>query len=114
VRRAALLLAPLALAGCGGRPPTIAGCLNARGFLVQEQASVIRGSSPRGVSFTLTLYPTARAARRADAQAGAANARLFGDAVVDFAGNPPGSPGGAPGKLSRAALTAIRRCLLRA
>jgi hypothetical protein len=108
-----LLLAMLALAGCDSSRSTVAGCLNAQGFLVQEKANVTRGSSPRGVNFTLTIYRDRSTARRAFAVTGPARAVMIGDAVVDFAGNPPTSPGGTPGTLSRTALRAIRLCLSR-
>jgi len=111
VRRGALLLVLLALAGCGGRRSTVAGCLNAKGFLVEEDANVVRGSSPGGVNFTLTLFPRASTARRALAAERAGSADLIGEAVVDFGGNPPSSPGGVPGKLSRSALATIAHCL---
>ena len=108
-----LALLALVLAGCGSGGSTIAACLNAKGFLVQEKDGVVRGSSPGGVNFTLTLYPRANAARRAFAAARAGSAALVGEAVVDFGGNPPASGGGAPRRLSRGALAAMTRCLAR-
>ena len=111
MRRGALLLATLALAGCGERAATVGDCLNAKGFLVEQHANVVRGSSPRGVNFTLTLYPRPDAARRAFAAMSPASAALLGDGVAEFAGNPPASPGAAAGKLSSGALATMRRCV---
>jgi len=113
MRRGTLLLLPLALAGCAGHRATVADCLNARGFLVREKGDVVRGSSPRGVTFTLTVYLHPRGARDAFAAGSAATSVLLGDAVIDFAGNPPARPGGVPGKLARSALATIRGCLAR-
>ena len=113
MRRLTLLVAAVALAGCGSQRATLADCLNAQGFLVREHGNVVRGSSPRGVNFTLTVYPAAAAARRAYERASPATSVLVGDAVVDFAGNPAATPGGVPGRLSRGALARIRRCLAR-
>jgi hypothetical protein len=113
MRRGTLLVAAVALTGCGSQRPTVADCLNAQGFLVREHGNVVRGSSPRGVNFTLTVYPRAAAARQAYAHASPGTSVLVGDAVVDFAGNPAASPGGVPGRLSKGALARIRRCLAR-
>ena len=115
MRRGSLLVLflPLALAGCAGHRATVADCLNAKGFLVRERGNVVRGSSPRGVNFTLTVYLRPSAERRAVAAGAAATSVVLGDAVIDFAGNPPATPGGVPGKLTRNALTTIRRCLAR-
>jgi hypothetical protein len=101
----------IALAGCGGHSPTVGDCLNANGFLVRQRAGVVRGSSARGVNFTLTLYRHPSSARRAFEGLHTSSAALVGDAVVDFAGNPASRPGGLPGRLSRSALATIRRCL---
>jgi len=112
VRRGVLfLLASLALGGCGGSGASVADCLNAKSFLVEESANVIRGSSAHGVNFTLRVYAQAAAARRAFGEAHRPSSALLGDAVVDFSGNPPGSPGGAPRTLSRGDLATIRACL---
>jgi hypothetical protein len=114
VRRGSLLLVllPLALAGCAGRA-TVPDCLNAKGFLVRDRGNVVRGSSPGGVNFTLTVYPRRSAERRAVAADGPATSVVIGDAVIDFAGNPPATPGGIPGRLTSNALATIRRCLAR-
>ena len=101
------------LAGCGGGHATVAGCLDAKGFLVQGSGSVVRGTSTGGVSFTLRVYATPAAARHALAATDAASVDRIGDAVVDFSGNPPASPGAAPGRLSKRALATIRSCLER-
>ena len=90
----AILLALAVLAGCdGGKPPSVAACLGDRGFLVEEDGNVVRGSSPAGVNFTLTLDATpaaARAARRASAHRAAIPVAR---ALVDDRGNPPAANG---------------------
>jgi hypothetical protein len=108
---AAALAATLALAGCGGHATTVADCLDARGFLVQEHDDVVRGSSAGGVAFTLTVFSAQTAARRAFGALPRSSGVLVGDAVVDDAGNPPIAPGQAPGTLSRVAIATIRLCL---
>jgi hypothetical protein len=90
-------------AGCGGKDASLAGCLNGKGFLVQGGDRIVRGSSPGGVTFTLTLYASPRVAARAAGKR-ARTARV-GRAIVDWSANPP------HGQLSRAALTQIRACL---
>jgi hypothetical protein len=105
------VLVALALAGCGGHAPTLADCLNAKGFLVEERSGVVRGSSPAGVNFTVTVYAHPGAARRAFRALPRGSGALLGDAVVDFAGNPPSSPGHGPARLSRGAVAAISHCL---
>ena len=111
-RGAALALAmlTLGLAGCGSAP-TVASCLDAKGFLVQQHGMTLEGSSAGGVNFTLALYDTPGEARSAFVRLAATTAALVGDGVVDFAGNPPALPGRAPGRLSHAALGVIDRCV---
>ena len=109
---ACLVLVVFALAGCGGKRESLADCLNAKGFLVQGDATVVRGTSAAGVSFTLTVYPSPAAARRAHARKPKGTAQV-GAAVVDFSGNPPSSPSGRPAQLSENALALIRSCLAR-
>jgi hypothetical protein len=105
------LAACIALAGCGGSRPTVAGCLSAKGFLVQG-VTTIRGTSAAGVTFTLRIYATRVAAVRAFTRRDGVGVFLIGAAVIDDSGNPPASPGAAPGKLSKHALAEIRSCLV--
>ena len=100
------------LAGCGGRPANVADCLNARGFLVQQRAGVIRGSSAGGVNFMITLFSQAGAARRVLRSHPSEDAEVIGAALLDFAGNPPAAHGQRV-TLSPLALGAIRSCLRR-
>lgn len=111
MRRVALPVAVLVLAGCGGKHASLADCLNAKGFLVEGDSAVVRGTSAGGVSFTLTVYRTPAAAGRAFAALGPKATALIGRAVVDFSSNPPPYPGGPPAKLSKPALATIRTCL---
>jgi hypothetical protein len=103
----AAAVAALSLGGCGGSGAPIAGCLDAKGFLVRQRGQVVDGSSAGGVNFTLTLYPDPSAARGAFSRLDRTTSALVGDGVIDFAGNPPAHPGRAPGRLSRAALAAV-------
>ena len=108
----ATLSLTLVVAGCGGGSKvSLEGCLNGKGFLVQGDERVVRGSSEGGVNFTLTVYSDPAAAKRAIAGRSPKGTALIGNAVADFTGNPPPHPGGAPGKLSKAALATIRSCL---
>jgi len=106
----ATALSALGLAGCGSSA-TVAGCLDAKGYLVQQHGAVIEGSSPAGVNFTLTLYRSALLARRASTRLEAATSALLGVGVVDFAGNPPPSPTEAPGMLSHSNLATLNSCI---
>ncbi len=102
----------LAVTGCGGsNGVSLEGCLNGKGFLVQGNQRVVRGSSTGGVSFTLTVYASPAEGKRAFAGKHAKSTALIGSAVVDFTGNPPPYPGGPPAKLSKHALATIRSCL---
>ena len=102
-------VAALVLAGCGAsHRPTVTGCLNDAGFLVSGSGSRIDGTTSDGIGFTLTLYETPRAARRAAARMPAATIAVTGRGVVDWRGNP--APSGRP---SRAQLDAIGRCVAR-
>ena len=110
----AILLALAVLAGCdGGKPPSVAGCLGNRGFLVEADGNVVRGSSPAGVNFTLTLYATPAAARAARGASGHRAAIPVVRALVDDRGNPPGA-NGTPRRLSKRALAEIRACVTHA
>jgi hypothetical protein len=88
------LLAVAALVACGGTQRTpaeaAARCLNERGYLVQADGEAVRGSSPNGVNFTLTLSGS--------------------NAVVDDSGNPPRRAGSPPAKLARGERTEIESC----
>lgn len=106
-----LAMVMLTLAGCGGSGATVAGCLDARGFLVRQHGRVVDGSSAGGVNFTLNLYADPSAARGAFSRLDRTTSALVGDGVINFAGNPPARPGRAPGRLSRAALAVVAGCV---
>jgi hypothetical protein len=106
VRFAAVLALVLVASGCGGAKQTVSGCLNGHGFLVSPAGVKIIGTSPEGTGFTLTVYRSAAAARRAAAIAGRPELKVVGTSVVDASGNPKASP-----PLSRSALATIRECL---
>lgn len=72
-----VVVAALALAGCGSRPRDAAGvaaCLNDRGFLVQASGKRIDGTSPDGVA--LTLHVRAGRASTLDTSGAPGGARL--------------------------------------
>jgi len=93
--------AALLLAGCGGsHQVTLSGCLNDAGFLV---------TSSGGVAFTLTVYGSPRAAKRAAASLEPRTTAVLGAGVVDFHGNP--DPGA---RISAGERRSIRECLAKA
>jgi hypothetical protein len=95
------------LAACGGKSPvTVGGCLNDAGLLVTSSGQKVEGTTPAGVAFTLTVYPSAAAARRAASRLDPRSTAVVGAGVVDSKGNP--SPGAS---VSAADLAAIRECL---
>ncbi len=123
-----ILGALVALSGCGGGGSSSGGggsssgktvdgvkvgdCLNNdENFLVQPQTSKVDGQSPAGVSFTLTLYPTAAAAQTAFKKKNPKTTALVDKGVVDFKGNPSPYQGAPPAKISKVELAAINRCI---
>ncbi|MDX6476687.1 MAG: hypothetical protein QOH95_2198 [Gaiellaceae bacterium] len=124
-----LVLAALAalLAGCGGgsssksSEPTggggvngvsVGNCLNDdENFLVQPSQKVLDGQSPAGVSFTMTLFKDAAAAKAAAAKKSNKTTALVENAVIDFRGNPSIFKGAPPAKISKVELNAIKRCI---
>lgn len=110
MRVIALACAVALLSGCGGKSKvTVAGCLNNDGFLVTSSGAKVEGTSPAGVAFTLTVYETAQAAKRAAAGLDRHTTAVASTGVVDFRGNP--GPGA---RITAAELTTIRDCLERA
>jgi len=127
-----LVVAALAalLAGCGGGGSssssksgvptggggvngiTVGNCLNGdENFLVQPSETVLDGQSPAGVSFTLTLYKDAAAAKAAAAKKNKKFTALVENGVIDFKGNPSPFAGAPPAKISKVELAAIKRCI---
>jgi hypothetical protein len=111
-RRASLVLlvgAAALLGACGGgghtNAVTISDCLNNdENFLVQQSATGVNGMSPSGVNFTLTRFKSGAAARAVGEKSPTTTA-VVENAVVDFGGNPSRA------RITKAELTAIRRCL---
>jgi hypothetical protein len=103
---AVVLLAGL-LASCGGkRPVTVGGCLNDAGFLVTLSGTKVEGTTPAGLAFTLTVYPTVVAATRAASSLDPRTTAVIEAGVVDAHGNPGQAAG-----VSAADRATIRRCL---
>jgi hypothetical protein len=106
----ALACAVALLAGCGGKSKaTLGGCLNDDGFLVTSSGNKVEGTSPAGVAFTLTVYESAQAAKRAAAGLDRRTTAVASNGVVDYRGNP-----GLGARITDAELTTIRGCLERA
>ena len=127
-----LVLAALAaiLAGCGGSSSgsssssgvynggggvngiSVGNCLNGdENFLVQPSQRVLDGQSPAGVSFTLTLYKNAAAAKVAYGAKSKKTTSLVENGVIDFKGNPSPYAGAPPAKISPVELAAIKHCI---
>ena len=110
VRPGALAVLVLALAACGGASQTtVADCLNDAGFLVSASGTEVRGTSPAGVGFTLKVYESPAAARRAAARLAPASTAVAVSGVVDWRGNPSPSA-----RLTHAELRIVERCVTRA
>jgi len=78
---------------------------------VQPSQTVLDGMSPAGVNFTLTLYPTAAAAKTAGSKKNPKTTAIVEDGVIDFHGNPSPYAGAPPAKISPVELAAIKRCI---
>jgi len=98
--------------GGGVNGITVGNCLNDdENFLVQPSETVLDGQSPAGVSFTLTLYKDAAAAKAAAAKKNKKFTALVENGVIDFKGNPSPFAGAPPAKISKVELAAIKRCI---
>ena len=98
--------------GGGVNGITVGNCLNDdENFLVQPSQTVLDGQSPAGVSFTLTLYKNAAAAKAAAAKKNKKFTALVENGVIDFKGNPSANAGALPAQISKVELNAIRRCM---
>ena len=98
--------------GGGVNGITVGNCLNDdENFLVQPSQTVLDGQSPAGVSFTLTLYKDAAAAKAAAAKKNKKFTALVENGVIDFKGNPSPFAGAPPAKISKVELAAIKRCI---
>ena len=117
------------LAGCGGSSGgsnssggfsggggvngiSVGNCLNGdENFLVQPSEKVVDGQSPAGVSFTLTLYKNAAAAKAVFEKKSPKTTSLVENGVIDFKGNPSPYAGAPSAKISKVELNAIKRCI---
>jgi hypothetical protein len=126
---ALVLVALVALAGCGGGGGksssggsssgggtvdgiTVGNCLNDdENFLVQPAGNALDGQSPAGVVFTLTFYKDAAAAKAVAAKKSTKTTAVVENGVVDFRGNPTPYAGAPPAKISKVELAAIKRCI---
>jgi hypothetical protein len=95
-------------------PARVAACLDgldSRRFLVQAAGTSVLGSSPGGVAFTIRIYPSTAAARSTARRSRGPATRRFGNAILDWSGNPRPPAGGAPAALTTSDLRAVRACL---
>jgi hypothetical protein len=97
--------------GKGANGISVGNCLNDQDFLVQPNEKSVDGQSPAGVSFTLTFYKDAAAAKAVAAKKSPKTTALVDNGVVDFKGNPSPYAGAPPAKISNVELAAIRACI---
>jgi hypothetical protein len=92
-------------------PYAAAVCLNSDTFVVSQAGREISGSSPGGVNFTIRFYKSPAAAAAALSRLNAQYAAAIAATVVDYAGNPPLHPGGAPMILTHDEFATLRHCI---
>jgi hypothetical protein len=97
--------------GKGANGISVGNCLNNEDFLVQPNEKSVDGQSPAGVSFTLTFYKDAAAAKAVAAKKNAKTTAVVENGVVDFHGNVSPYQGAPPAKISKVELGAIRTCI---
>jgi hypothetical protein len=119
------VLVALVATGCGGGKRSVAPgvvtrtatpydaalCLDSDTFVVAAAGRQVSGSSPGGVNFTVTFYKSPAAAAAALSHLNATYATALAATVVDYAGNPPAHPGGAPMTLTYDELATLRLCI---
>lgn len=121
-----LLATAAVLAGCGGGGSKSSGsggsassvsgikvgnCLNDDNYSVGPTETSVEGSSPAGVSFTLTLYKSNAAAAAAAKKKNPKTTAVVEDAVIDFTGNPSPYAGAPPAKIGKTELATIKSCI---
>ena len=127
-------IAPLALtatllAGCGGGGKSaneskdvpnggggvngisVANCLNLEDFLLQPSQTTVDGTSPGGVTFTLTFHKDVATAKAIFKKKDPKTTAIVENAVIDFKGNPSPYEGAPPAKISKKELAVIKRCI---
>jgi hypothetical protein len=97
--------------GKGANGISVGNCLNDEDFLVQPNTTSVNGQSPAGVSFTLTFYKDAAAAKAVLAKKNPKTTALVDNGVVDFKGNVSPYKGAPPAKISKVELAAIKACI---
>jgi hypothetical protein len=97
--------------GKGANGISVGNCLNDEDFLVQPNTASVNGQSPAGVSFTLTFYKDAAAAKAVLAKKNPKTTALVDNGVVDFKGNVSPYKGAPPAKISKVELAAIKACI---
>jgi hypothetical protein len=97
--------------GNGANGISVGNCLNDQNFLVQPNLKSVDGQSPAGVSFTLTFYKDAAAAKAVAAKKNPKTTALVESGVIDFRGNVSPYKGAPPAKISKVELKAIKDCI---
>jgi hypothetical protein len=97
--------------GKGANGISVGNCLNDANFLVQPNETSVDGQSPAGVSFTLTFYKDAAAAKAVADKKSSKTTALVESGVVDFKGNASPYQGAPPAKISNVELAAIKSCI---
>ena len=97
--------------GTGANGISVGNCLNAQDFLVQPDLKSVDGQSPAGISFTLTFYKDAAAAKAVAAKKDPKTTALVESGVVDFRGNVSPYQGAPAAKISKVELAAIKTCI---
>jgi hypothetical protein len=129
-----LALGALGIAGCGGGGSSessgggegandipnggggvngisVANCLVTEDFLVSPSQTTLDGTSPGGVAFTLTFYPSQARADQVFKKKDPKTAAKVENGIVDFRGNPSPYEGAPPAKISQKELASIKRCI---
>ncbi|HEY3183257.1 MAG TPA: hypothetical protein VGJ77_10500 [Gaiellaceae bacterium] len=128
-----LALGALGAAGCGGGGSSTSGngggekgiptggggvngisvgnCLISEDFLVQPSQTTLDGTSPGGVVFTLTFYPSQAKADEVFKKRNPKTTARVENGIVDFRGNPSPYEGAPPAKISQKELAVIKRCI---
>jgi hypothetical protein len=97
--------------GGGVNGISVANCLNDANFLTSPSQTTIDGTSPAGVSFSMTFYPTPAAAVAAAAKKNKKTTLVVENSVVDFKGNISPYAGAPPAKISKVEAAAIKTCI---
>jgi hypothetical protein len=97
--------------GGGVNGISVGNCLISEDFLVQPSQTTLDGTSPGGVVFTLTFYPSQAKADEVFKKRDPKTTARVENGIVDFRGNPSPYEGAPPAKISQKELAVIKRCI---